>query len=97
MNFLDTSHEALCRRFGNPDARASRFADPVWTRLETGMPILQDALASFDCRVRDSQVSGTHLLVTGSVVALQVGAGDRDPLIQYMGGFRTLDRPDPAG
>lgn len=96
VNFLDSSHRALCRRFGNPDARADRFADPIWNELETGMPVLQDALASFDCRIRDSQLSGTHLLVTGRVVALQTATDDREPLIQYLGGFRGLDQREGA-
>jgi len=94
VNFLDVSHEALCHRFGSPDGRAARFADPVWTELKTGMPVLRDALVSFDCRVRDSHVSGTHLLVTGSVIALQTGAGNRAPLIQYLGGYRRLVESD---
>lgn len=96
VNFLDTSHEALCRRFGSAEGRVSRFADPIWTELETGMPVLQDALVSFDCRIRDTNVSGTHLLVTGTVLALRTGSRERSALMQYMGGYRSLAEPDPA-
>ncbi|MFE3837600.1 flavin reductase family protein [Pseudogemmobacter sonorensis] len=90
VNLLADHHEALCRRFASPDDRDARFADPVWTTLETGMPVLEDALAAFDCRLAERSRSGTHLLVTGTVLALRMADQPGTPLVQYLGRYRHL-------
>lgn len=90
VNLLSEAHEALCRRFASAEEREARFADPVWSTLTTGMPVLSDALASFDCRLKTVAESGTHVLLTGSVVDLGATCREEPPLIHYLGGYRRL-------
>ncbi len=37
-----------------------RFTLGTWTELETGAPVLTDALVSFDCEIGTNTRSGTH-------------------------------------
>ena len=48
-----------------------RFKHGVWTELETGAPVLEDALASFDCQIEQIQKVGTHSIFMCRVVAIQ--------------------------
>ena len=63
----------------------------------TGCPVLTDATASFDCRLRQSHRAGDHLIVLGEVVAL-VHRPDLEPLIFHAGSYRSLEHePLPLG
>ena len=48
-----------------------RFKHGVWTELETGAPVLDDALVSFDCEIEQIQEVGTHTIFICRVVAIQ--------------------------
>jgi flavin reductase len=55
----------------------------------TGCPILVDATASFDCRLRQSHRAGDHLIVLGEVIAL-VHRPHLEPLIFHAGSYKSL-------
>jgi len=55
----------------------------------TGCPILIDAAASFDCRLRQSHRAGDHLIALGEVVAL-VHRPQLQPLIFHAGAYKSL-------
>jgi flavin reductase len=48
----------------------ARFAMAGWSELETGAPVLEGALVSFDCRIDRTFEVGTHSLFVCRVVAL---------------------------
>ncbi|WP_395667149.1 flavin reductase [Methylocella sp.] len=50
-----------------------RFRTGSWTTLSTGAPVLEGALASFDCRLVDAKEFGTHLIMIGAVEAVAFG------------------------
>jgi flavin reductase (DIM6/NTAB) family NADH-FMN oxidoreductase RutF len=56
----------------------------------TGCPVLADAAASFDCRLRQSYRAGDHLIVLGEVVAL-VHRPHLEPLIFHAGTHKSLE------
>jgi flavin reductase len=56
----------------------------------TGCPVLADAAASFDCRLRQSYRAGDHLIVLGEVVAL-VHRPQLEPLIFHAGTHKSLE------
>ena len=58
----------------------------------TGCPVLVDATAAFDCRLRQSHPAGDHLIVLGEVVALE-HRPQLEPLIFHAGTYKSL----PAG
>jgi flavin reductase len=57
----------------------------------TGCPVLVDATASFDCRLRQSHRAGDHLIVLGEVIAL-VHRPQLAPLIFHAGTYKSLER-----
>jgi flavin reductase len=72
VNVLGAQHEALSNAFASSKLDSEeRFKRAEWTTLETGSPILQDALVSFDCHIEDIQNVGSHSIFLCRVVAIQ--------------------------
>ncbi len=75
VNTLAASQEALSPLFagftGVP--QAERFQVGEWTTLETGAPVLKDAVVSFDCVIADVTEVGTHTVFFCTVKAIQSG------------------------
>jgi flavin reductase len=62
---------------------------------ETGAantPVLADALASFQCRVRHTHEHFTHTLFVAEVIEARTG-GKGDPLLHHHGGYVTVGPP----
>jgi len=60
-----------------------RFEAGAWTTLATGAPVLQGAVASFDCRVAEIVEKGTHLVVFGEVEGIRLDDGTSAGLIYF--------------
>lgn len=56
----------------------------------TGAPLLEGALAWFDCRVTDWLPGGDHSIVVGEVVDLAIERPDAQPLLFHAGAYRRL-------
>jgi flavin reductase len=67
----------------------ARFRNGQWTQLATGAPVLQGALVSFDCRVVNRLVHGTHTIFLGEVQRLQIGRKGK-PLLYSDGQYAKL-------
>ena len=65
-----------------------RFAHAEWTELGSGIPILKDAAASFDCVVVQTLQAGTHTIFIGAIVAAV--ARDVPNLIYKQGTYAAL-------
>lgn len=81
VNLLSTSHTELSGVFAGlgeqPDT--DRFSYGQWQTLQTGSPVLSDALVSLDCKLVSAQTQGTHRIYIGEVVA--VLCNNSEPLI----------------
>ena len=66
----------LAECFAQPTTadKLKRFCDAAWHEAETGSPILEGALAYFDCRLIARHDGGDHAIFLGEIVA----AGYRD-------------------
>jgi flavin reductase (DIM6/NTAB) family NADH-FMN oxidoreductase RutF len=65
----------------------------------TGAPLLDEALATLECRTESVYDGGDHSIVVGRVVAVD-GPSDpsaRGPLLHYSGGYRRLVSVPPGG
>jgi flavin reductase len=49
-----------------------RFAGTQWTVLSSGAPVLASALVAFDCRLVEAKPVGTHLMMIGTVEAIEI-------------------------
>lgn len=75
VNTLERGHEDLSRLFGGKTPVKERFEGASWSLLETGAPALNDALISFDCRVKTISDGGTHDILICEVVAIRENEG----------------------
>lgn len=91
LNMLAAGHEELSKAFSGIGQLPSddRFSLAEWQTMETGSPILKDALAVFDCEVAGSQLVETHRVLFGRVVALRIGE-NLSPLIYHKRGYHIL-------
>jgi 3-hydroxy-9,10-secoandrosta-1,3,5(10)-triene-9,17-dione monooxygenase reductase component len=84
VNILGEDQEAVCRAFavsgGNKFDGIGWFPGPV-----TGSPVIDGSLAAVECELGQIFEGGDHEIVTGLVLAVEVGDGG--PLLFYRGGF----------
>lgn len=75
VNALAFDDEMLAETFAGRTELAGddRFAEGRWDALETGAPVLSDALVAFDCRLQQSPLVATHHLLVGEVCAVRYG------------------------
>jgi flavin reductase (NADH)/flavin reductase len=87
VNVLDVLDQGLAHRFAGTVAGEARFFGACWTQLLTGAPVLESALASFDCRIAQTVDVGTHRIVLGTVQALRRSAAGGKPLLYANGSY----------
>ncbi|WFE20359.1 flavin reductase family protein [Solwaraspora sp. WMMD937] len=94
VNVLGEEHEQLCRGFARSGGR--KFDGVDWRpAAETGSPVIDGALAWFDCVFERCHPAGDHLFVLGRVRNLDVRAQGR-PLVFCHGRYQQLAAPDAA-
>jgi len=85
VNILEQGRgETLARRFATWGL-ADKFHGVAYRGESTGAPVLDDALAWIDCRIRDAHLAGDHTIFVGEVVAADAREGT--PLVFYRGGY----------
>jgi cob(II)yrinic acid a,c-diamide reductase len=91
LNTLASGHMELSKVFSGDGGltQDERFALGAWDVVETGAPVLADAMAVFDCEVTSSQLVETHRVLFGRVVGLRIGDG-QSPLIYHKRGYHIL-------
>lgn len=88
VNVLSATQEAVSRRFaGKVD---DRFAGVGYHDGKLGDPVLDDVLASMQCRIVARHPAGDHVIVVGEVV--DAAAFEGKPLLYYRGGYAVLER-----
>ncbi|MGH8615639.1 MAG: flavin reductase family protein [Gammaproteobacteria bacterium] len=80
VNVLGEGQLYLAKHFAQP-AEADKLAAVPWRRKTTGAPVLSDAIAYFDCRLRQRVPAGDHELVIGQVVDGQILDPGASPLV----------------
>ena len=77
VNVLGAQHEKISNAFASSKLSSEdRFKLGAWTTLETGSPILEDALVSFDCEIEQIQEVGTHSVFMCRVIAIKQSQQD---------------------
>ncbi|MDN7351613.1 flavin reductase [Acetobacter senegalensis] len=84
VNVLSAAQQALSSHFSGPTTMEDRFAVGHWTTLATGAPVLEEAVATFDCRISQIVEVGTHSVMFGIVEALRIN--------QHVGGLVYFNR-----
>jgi flavin reductase (NADH)/flavin reductase len=87
VNVLALEDQELANRFASRIAGEERFNEGLWTTLETGAPVLESALVSFDCRISQAIEVGTHGIVFGAIEAIRVRQAEAKPLLYVHGAY----------
>lgn len=88
VNVLAHDQQILAARFAGQGGvtGAERFLAGDWIADKTGVPVLSDALASFECVVAERVSASTHTIFIGKVVGVRVRAAGR-PLLYASGAY----------
>lgn len=88
VNILSLDQQAMSNQYAKKfehDLEADHF------RIgETGTPIINDAVVSFECEKQVCHDGGDHLIMVGRVLAM-TGIGAATPLCFHAGKYRRLD------
>ena len=87
VNLLSIEQRELAELFAGhgTGGRAYDFARAAWGQADTGAPLLEGAVASFDCRLTIHFDTATHRVCVGAVA--QCRMSDADPLAYVRRGY----------
>ncbi len=90
VNVLAASQLDLCRRFAT--LKGDRFAGVSHAAGDSGMPVLDGAIAWFECHNRSRYDEGDHVIFVGEVERCGVRGPDASapPLVFHGGNFHSL-------
>jgi flavin reductase (DIM6/NTAB) family NADH-FMN oxidoreductase RutF len=87
INVLQMRQQPVSNRFAGKGE--DRFAVTAWVAGETGVPLLDGSLVSFECHRHAVHDGGDHFILLGEVVRAQFELR-RDPLLYFRGKYRRL-------
>lgn len=86
VNLLGTRHAGLVGPFGGGTEGEARFGHGAWSHRDGGMPYLDDAQASLFCDLRQTVDYGSHSILIGEVMSVQLSDAV-SPLLYQDGGL----------
>lgn len=93
VNVLADQHMELASSFGgitpSPGGQG-RFAQGNWSIGSTGVMVLADAAASFECSLWQTVAAGTHTIFLCDVESVRHGSPGSRPLLYFNGEFARL-------
>lgn len=93
VNLLRDEERALADQFAGRNGLegAARYAGARWTTMLTATPVLEDALAAFDCEVAEMLPRYDHAVIIGHVCAVRACPG-AFPLVYWQGDYHPFER-----
>ncbi|MCA9531305.1 MAG: flavin reductase family protein [Myxococcales bacterium] len=88
VNILASDQQAVSNTFASSADEDRRLELVPWHPGQTGVPMVDGALANLECRVVSAYDEGSHTIYIGDVIAAELR--DADPLIYYGGSYRDL-------
>lgn len=88
VNILTSGQEQVSNEFAGKASQEDRFRNVSWSQGKEGMPLLDDSLASLECRVLQKVKAGTHWVIVGEVNNVVCREGD--PLLYFSTAYRKL-------
>ena len=92
VNILAEHQQDVSNVFASSKHEDSRLDRVKWTEGQTGAPLIDEALATLECKVRSAHHEGSHTIYIGQVEA--VNTSDATPLLYYQGGYRSIHCDD---
>jgi flavin reductase (DIM6/NTAB) family NADH-FMN oxidoreductase RutF len=93
VTLLRNEERALANRFAGRDGLEgpARYAGARWTTMLTGTPVLENALAAFDCEVAEILPRHDHAILIGRICAVRAATGSC-PLVYWQGDYHPFER-----
>lgn len=88
VHVLTASQEELSERFGSRGK--NKFAGLNWTSGPGSVPLLEEFVARFQCRMTSQYPVGDHIVFVGEV--LRFDKADKRPLVFHGGGYALAER-----
>jgi len=90
INVLAASQLDLCKRFAT--VKGDRFEGVSHAAGDTGMPVLDGAIAWFECHNRSRYDEGDHVIFVGEVerCGVREDGDDASPLVFHGGAFHQI-------
>ena len=88
VNVLSAQQHYLSRQFSTP--ANDKFAGVKLVADDSGLPVIEGALAHFVCRVVRQFDAGDHAVILGEVE--RFGGQEGEPLVFHSGGYRVATR-----
>ncbi len=95
VNVLNGDQDGLSSLFGGKTPVDERFGAANWSRGATGSPMLDGAIASFDCDIAETKDIGTHRILFCEVRAIRLGDAEH-ALLYFQRGYHRLSGPSLA-
>jgi flavin reductase (DIM6/NTAB) family NADH-FMN oxidoreductase RutF len=89
VNILAQHQEDISNVFASSKNEDSRLERVDWSHGETGAPLIDESLASLECKVRSAHREGSHTIYIGEVEAVHVN--EAAPLLYFGGGYRSIN------
>jgi len=90
VNVLTAEHQAISGVFANRELdMEQRFASASWSVLESGAPLLDEALVSFDCRIAQAHEVGSHTIFYCEVLGIRNGES-QEGLVYFNRAYHRL-------
>ncbi len=86
VNFLAAGEDEMSERFSLPFA--DKFEGVDYREGIGGVPVLNNALVTLECRVKNGYDGGDHTIFVGEVE--KVSIRDGNPLVYFHGNYRDL-------
>ncbi|MBL1265310.1 flavin reductase family protein [Methylomicrobium sp. RS1] len=88
VNVLSSRQQDVSNHFAGGLSQQERFEQAGWTTGIQGVPLLNDSIASLDCRVVEKVHAGTHWIIIGEVENTVCRGGE--PLLYFRSQYRGL-------
>jgi len=86
VNVMSADAKDMVQNFARPSP--NKFANVDWRRGYLGVPLLDDVVATFECRTESRIIKGDHAIYIGKVE--RYSSTERDPLVFHRGRFKAL-------
>lgn len=91
VNVLARDQEAVSNQFAQKGG--DKWADIPWSPAAQGNPVLDGALAWWDCTIFAEHDAGDHYIVIGRVTHMGASrSAHAEPLLYFQGSYRELRR-----
>ncbi len=90
VNVMPEEDKDRVLQFARPND--DKFEGVSWRRGWRELPVLENAIATLQCEIKQMILCGDHHIVLGSVMSIDSREGN--PLVFFRGQFTTVDQKD---